>query len=314
MIEVTFTESAGGSLMHAMAFGKGAFHPPAIAVIGTNADGNPYSQAQIAEETHRVEDEYRKKWKKAVPMEGSFKDVLCLALGLSLGDISRDLFGEERAAFLREMACIPDAAYDEAAREQMEHYRHHRDELLRRTADGEPVRLWYSSNPDEMCGFYHALSILPLGTDIRAIRLPEYTERGDSVRSSTSWGEICPENFWEYLQYEEKVRENVHRMLRFRWNQLVSENAPIRAVINGKLSSAGEGMYDFYILRELECRDEVFHEAHLIGDVLGKYQLGISDWYIHKRIRFLEAQGKLEPINQAPESPGYRRYLRKTRK
>lgn len=313
MIEVTFTESAAGGLMCAMSLGKGVYQAPAFAVIGQNEDGSPFSDAQIREETARMGDEHQKVWEFATPMEGSPRNVHCLGLGLSLGDISGDPLGEARAAFLRGMIAIPGAEYDEAAREQMERYRSSRDEILRRASEGEPIRLWYSNAPDEMCGFYHALSILPLGSDIRAIRLPEYTESGDTLSSASGWGEILPNKFADYLKYQEKIRENIHRMFRFRWHRLVEENAPVRAVINGKLASAGEELYDFYILRELESRADVFHEARLIGDILGKYQLGISDWFIHRRIGHFEAEGRLEAVEQAPDSePGYRRYLKKT--
>lgn len=266
MIEVTFTESAGGGLMCA----------------------------------------------KALSFANS--TVVCLPLGLSLGDISGDVFGEERRAFLQSMICIDDPSFADVAKEQLETAQKGLAELLRAAGEGEPVRLWYSDNPDEMCGLYHLLSILPPNSDILAIKLPayeEFPEKGN-IRAYTGWGEIEPEDFRRYLPLEEKISENMRRFFSFRWKQLVEENAPVRAVINGKPTSAGEELYDFHILRELDRREEVFHEAYLIGDVLGRYQLGISDWFIHRRIQHFEAEGLLESVGQAPESePGYRRYLRK---
>lgn len=266
MIEVTFTESAGGSLMCA------------------KHDSFPDSK------------------------------VVCLPLGLSLGDLSGDVFGEERRAFLQDMICIPDPGFADVAKEQLKTAQKGLAELLRAAAEGKPVRLWYSDNPDEMCGFYHLLSILPPNSDVRAIKLPpyeEFPEKG-SICTYTGWGGIAPEEFPRYLPLEEKISENLRRFFCFRWKQLVEENAPVRAVINGKPASAGEGLYDFHILRELERREEVFHEAHLIGDILGRYQLGVSDWFIHKRIRHFEDEGLLAPVDKAPETePGYRRYLRK---
>lgn len=266
MIEVTFSESAGGGLMYA-------------------------KHISFADST-----------------------VICLPLGLSLGDISVDACGEERRAFLQSMICIHDPSFANVAKEQLENARKGLVELLRAAVNGEPIRLWHSDNPDEMCGFYHVLSILPPNSDIRAIKLPAYEEFPEhgSVRAYTGWGEIEPEAFSRYLPLEEKISENMRRFFQFRWKQLVEENAPVRAVINGKPTSAGEELYDFHILRELDRRGEVFHEAHLIGDVLGRYQLGVSDWFIHRRIQYFEAEGLLEPVDKAPEpEPGYRRYLRK---
>lgn len=264
MIEVTFTESAGGGLMYAQRL---------------------YFEDSV---------------------------VTCLPLGLSLGDIRTDVCGPERCAFLQDMILINDPEYSHVAEEELDTSRKAMEQILRSAVSGEPVRLWYSDNPDEICGFYHILSLLHIGSDIRAIKLPEYTEEGDTLSCSCGWGNILPGKFADYLKYEEKISENAHRMYRTRWNSLVQENAPVRAVINGKVASAGEELYDFYILRELNAREEVFHEAFLIGDILGKYQPGITDWFIHRRIRHFEALGMLEAIDTAPDSePGYRRYLRK---
>ena len=269
MIEVTFTESAGGGLICA------------------------------AQRTSAFAD----------------SAVYCVPLGLSMGDISTDVCGPERRAFLQSLIHTNNADFAYVAEEQLNGARKSMEQILRAAVKGEPIRLWYSHIPDEMCGFYHILSILPAGSDIRTVRLPEYTEEGNTLSTHNSWGGILPKKFPDFLKYEEKISENAHRMYRSRWKQLVAENAPLRAVINGKLVSAGEELYDFYILRELNTREDVFHEAYLIGDILGKYQLGISDWLIHRRIRHYEALGHLEPVDTALDSgPGYHRHLRKITK
>lgn len=316
MIEVTFTESAGGSLKQAFSFGKGSWYTPAIAVIGSNEDGTPFTDEQIQEETRRVEEEYRNKWENAVQMEGNPKDVFCLSLGLSLGDISGDVFGTERTEFLQRMICIPGEEFSHVAEEQISQCRHDRDAILRRAADGEPVRIWYSNYPDEMCGLFHLLSILPLNSEIYSVKLPVYKDFPEekSVHSHTGWGEVLPEHVHRFLSLEEKISENAHRMYRTHWHRLVLENAPVRAILNGKLVSAGEELYDFSILLELEKREEIFHEAHFIGDILGKYQLGISDWFIHARIEVLISKGILSPLSEAPAGyPVYHRELQKNR-
>lgn len=269
MIEVTFTESAGGGLMCA---------------------------------------------RQCAPV---FTDsvVYCVPLGLSMGDISTDVCGPERRAFLQSLICTNNADFAYVAEEELSGARKSLEQIIRAAVNGEPIRLWYSDIPDEMCGFYHILSILPAGSHIRTVKLPEYTEEGNTISIHSGWGGILPRKFADFLKYDEKLSENAHRMYRSRWKQLVQENAPLRAVVNGSVISAGEELYDFYILRELDAREDVFHEAYLIGDILGKYQLGISDWLIHRRIRHYEAQGLLEPVDQAPDDgPGYRRYLRKRTK
>jgi hypothetical protein len=58
----------------------------------------------------------------------------------------------------------------------------------------------------------------------------------------------------------------------------MAENAPLRANINGKLTSVPENFYDFIITNNLP--DDDFIMARFIGKLLGEYRLGISDsWY-----------------------------------
>ena len=50
----------------------------------------------------------------------------------------------------------------------------------------------------------------------------------------------------------------------------------------------------------------------MIGNVLGKYQLGIGDAWVAMRIDKMIAEGKLEIVERAPaDHPVYRQKLRK---
>lgn len=299
MIEVAFTESAGGSLKLAQTWGKGKCPDGPVAFICEDGDDGGL------EALHRmVVEEHRRKWEAAIPLGGSPRDVYYLPLGLSVGSIAADPFGPERLALLQTVLGM-----DSRAKEQLETARTGLDAILVRTAQGETVRLWYSNNPDEMCGFYHILSVLPENCSIRAVKLPDSEERGGNLRTYTGWGEIEPGAFGHFLPLEREVTELFRRSAAARWKQLRQENAPVRAVLNGKLVSAGEGLYDFYIQRELDACGETFHEGRLIGDIIGKYQLGVSDWFIHQRIDRLVRAGKLEQVE--PDAEGYRRHLRK---
>ena len=80
------------------------------------------------------------------------------------------------------------------------------------------------------------------------------------------------------------------------WSQLREENSPLRAVVNGRLHSVGEDFYDPFIRAQIP--DGIFRVAHLIGDVLGRCQLGIGDWWIAKRIQAMETQGELITVSK----------------
>lgn len=86
-------------------------------------------------------------------------------------------------------------------------------------------------------------------------------------------------------------------------------------MLNGKLVSVPESLYDTFILRELEKQDNEFKEARLVGQVLGKYQLGIGDAWIALRIEQFIKDGLLIPITAPePDAPIYHRTLQKSGK
>ena len=152
--------------------------------------------------------------------------------------------------------------------------------------------------------------------DVTVVELPEWEKRPDGcIVQYTGWGEIEPYRFGEMALLEKKLPVNLLRSLASHWVELQQENATLRAVLNGKLVSAPECLYDTFILRELEKQENEFNEARLVGQVLGKYRLGIGDAWIALRIEQFIKDGLLIPIT-APE-PGtsiYHRILQKTGK
>ena len=99
------------------------------------------------------------------------------------------------------------------------------------------------------------------------------------------------------------------------WKELQQENVSLRAVLNGKLVSVPDSLYDIFILRELEKQEDEFNEAQLVGQVLGKYQLGIGDGWIALRLEQFIRDGLLIPVTAPePDAPVYHRILKKIKK
>ncbi len=87
------------------------------------------------------------------------------------------------------------------------------------------------------------------------------------------------------------------------------ENAPLRAIINGKLTSVPENFYDFIIINNLPDND--FTMASFIGKILGEYRLGISDsWYALRIDKMIEENILIIVENKDPSHP-YGKVLRK---
>jgi len=316
MVEAVFSESACGSLKYAQFFGRGEYGGGLLGIILEPSDGAP-SEEEIAQAKRRAEEEHRRKWERARPMGGRAQDVYGFSLGLSLGDISENIPGPIRrqvlCAYCGFSPSVPGIG------EQLDRWIDGGAETLRavleRSAAGEPVRLWYSDQPDELCGFYWLLARLD-GLEscgpVSAVKLPRWDQRDNSVVTYTAWGDVPPGEWSRFLPLEQPVSPTLRRACANRWRELQEENAPLRTVLNGTLAGVPEDFYDSFIRRTLARMEREFNESRLIGEVIGRCQLGIGDGLIHRRIQAMVDAGELEALTQAAEGdPVYRRMLRK---
>ena len=316
MVEAVFSESACGSLKYAQFFGRGEYGGGLLGIILEPSDGEP-SEEEIARLQRRAEEEHRRKWERARPMGGRAQDVYGFSLGLSLGDISENIPGPIRrqvlCAYCGFSPSVPGIG------EQLDRWIDGGAETLRavleRSAAGEPVRLWYSDQPDELCGFYWLLARLD-GLEqcgaVSAVKLPRWDQRDNSVVTYTAWGDVPPGEWSRFLPLEQPISPILRRACANRWRELQEENAPLRAVLNGVLAGVPEDFYDSFIRRTLVRMEREFNESRLIGEVIGRCQLGIGDGLIHRRIQAMVDAGELEALTQAAEGdPVYRRMLRK---
>ena len=306
MIEILFTESAAGSMQVA----KSLNHTVGCSTFAIlrNADGSFPSPEELERKQAQVEEEYRNKCENAAPMEGTSRDVVCFPLNLSVGDISEP-FSEERADFLQSLVLIAGEDFAHIGRELMNTAR---QSLQRILSPAEPVRIWYSHHPDELCGLFHILTCLPENADIRVVELPEYEVRDNEILHYSGWGDIEPTDLGRFQALERPLTDPERRYFINLWRELRTENGPLRAVVNGKLCSVGADFYDWLILRELEKQPEQFHEARLIGQILSGYPLGLGDFQIALRMEVFISRGMLTPVTSPGDGcPVYHRYLKK---
>jgi hypothetical protein len=144
------------------------------------------------------------------------------------------------------------------------------------------------------------------------VKLPEWEVEDTTIIRHSGWGEVEPGKWHKYIDKQKAVPEALLHTIASRWAELQKENAPLRAVINGRLQSVPENFYDDFILREIVLEKNEFREANLIGRILGKHQLGIGDGWLALRIEEMIYAGTLEIVSTAPEDgPSYRRILKK---
>lgn len=214
-------------------------------------------------------------------VEGTAEEVVCLGFMMDIGNIKEPADSSYRKELLRSM-------YDGEEREQGK-------ELLRlkRFLDsGESLRIWYSDAPYSRCGFYHLCWVLKdYEHEVSAVKLPEYVVREGSIAAYRNWGDIAAEEFAGFLTCEKRLSGEEIRRYALLWMQLVEDNSPLRAVINGRVAGVPEDFYDFQIWNRLTCKP--VREGRLICDIIGYFPMSIGDWWYAKRIDHYISQGKI---------------------
>lgn len=317
MLEVVFSDSAAGTM--AAAIGHKGYLGGAAGVIISDNDGTA-AREEIEKFRRRAEERERSGWENAVPLEGNRKNIINLPLALSVGSISEAGIGLERESALSLLLSIlPDGA-SEAAAELLDTSRKSYAALLEKARNGEPIRVWAGREPDDVCGLYWLMEQLrPIGlekADVTLVELPVWETRPDGcIVRYNGWGEVEPYHLGRMASMGKKLPTNYLLGLADRWRELQQENSPLRAVINGKLVSVSETLYDTFILREMDTLDDEFNEGMLVGQVLGKNQLGIGDGWIALRVEQFIRDGLLVPVTApAPDAPVYHRILKKIKR
>lgn len=315
MIEIVFNESAAGSLKVAQSYGKGSYHGGAVSVFIMKKDGSELTEAEKEAAIEEAKEQERLAWEQASPLGGISSDVFCFAYALSMGDISEDVPGEKRREMLKLLTeDYPDA--ERLAERILAIGNHNLASVIKRSEAQEPMRIWYSDMPDELCGMYWFMTQIGKVCNhgpIYLVKLPDWEvgHHGEAVQKS-GWGELAPEEWHRYVPSQREATDSFVKACSEIWYRLQKENSPLRVALSGRLVSMPENLYDNFILRELEQEEDEFSEAKLIGKLLGKYQLGISDEWYALRIDEMIRQGSLEAVNEAPKNgPRYRRTLRK---
>lgn len=98
------------------------------------------------------------------------------------------------------------------------------------------------------------------------------------------WGECEPAEFADALPAARRIPSAELAINAFEWRRLVNENSRLRAVIAGHVVSVPVDFYDFLIRKYLGKTP--MKEALLIGKILGGHQLGVGDWWYARRIEY----------------------------
>lgn len=322
MVEVVFEDSAAGSLRQAFV----SRHKVAEAgiVLYCREEGedplSPEEEARLraAERCRQQEEAQRQGWAESLPLPGQPGDILAFPLAHSVGEITEEGIGPQREAALRKVMGIYPSLAEEVTQTLLALGRASLEGLLTRAGAGEAVRVWTGPGPDDACGLaWLAHTLRPLGLEkvsVTQVVLPDFWEEPDgTVVRWTGWGEMEPWMWGRLAETGRRLPAGYLRGLAGAWQDLQKENAPLRAVVNGRLVSLPEDWYDPFLRREIAARPAEFSAAQVVGTVLGKYQLGIGDGELTCRLEAMVQGGELQQVTYpGPKDPSYHCRLRKT--
>ncbi len=293
MLEVVFSDSTKGSMKIAKNYDEKSMLGGAIGYIGKKL-----SKAEL------------KKHFEGQAVGGDSQDVVYIGFALDIGDISGEFDGIERQNVFEKV--WGRFNFDDNEQEQFFHnQRKDMEKLLSAAINGTPIRIWKSNTPYSTCGFYFICNVLRnIDCKINVVSLPEYRQGPENeIVIYRDWGQIQSGKLYQFLTLEKQLSQSEKRMFSNRWCDLVRENAPLRAIVNGKLISVPEDYYDYIITKNIPEDD--FPMARLIGEIMGNYDLGVSDSWYALRIDKMIEEKKLIIVENKDISHPYGKILKK---
>jgi hypothetical protein len=300
MLEVVFSDSEKGSIRVAKTYDAEKMKGGAVGYIGEKP-----RKAQVKKLLAQMEQDL-----EGHALGGSSDEVVNIGFFLDVGDISGEIDGIGRRNVFRRLWSRFD--FKEQEEEQLfVEQRKELDKLMSFAEEGKPIRIWASNAPYSICGLLYVCFLLrDSKCNASVVSLPEYRQTSEhEMIQYTHWGEVPAGKFYSFLPGEKELSHLEKQARGHDWEKLMQENSPLRVHLNGKLVSANEDFYDFFISKNLPEKD--FMMARFIGNLLGEYRLGISDsWYAYRLEHMIEEKRLMMVEDKDPTQP-YGKILRK---
>ena len=245
-------------------------------------------------------------------MSGVLNKILCFPNDLSIGNILDDCISQQRINYIKDtFRLFPTQCTDYL--DSINKMKESMNFLVEQCNLGESVRIWYSNQPKEYCGMCWILSELKQRMkkmpSVYTIQLPDFIESEENLISYRSWSEVNPNEIQKFITLEKVALPSFINSMIFTWEEMKNQNSELRVLINGTLQAVSSDFYDLFIKKELDKMDGEFNESSLIGNVLGKYQLGIEDVWIALRIEKMIEEGNIKVVKQSEDNL-YKRILK----
>ena len=301
MLELVFDQSLAGAMRQA----KG--HPRGVTVsqgvkFYVRTDDTKETSPESWSEPCTIETAWN-----GVVLEGTAAHVAPLSLGLHIGDLS-GMDGPDisvRRELLRRLEDPWEAFSTPIWEKDWEEDLETLARLERAKEVGESIRIWATPwCPYEVCGLHYVCQLLRNAkVTVDWVCPPQKVVRKDGALEFVhGLGQFPPQTLGDLAAGAVTLHPNLRRMYADRWLELVEENAPLRAVVNGTLMGVTEDFYDFAVRKNLP-EDDPKKMGPVIAETLHQVP-GIGDTWLYLRIMEMVRTGEVQIVEPAtPEHP-----------
>lgn len=227
-----------------------------------------------------------------------YKKILFLDFKLDIGDLSFDVNSEYRLRRISEdfywdyirSGIAEEVDLLEDGMRSLECF----EEMLDYAKNGESFRLWYSNEGKEMCGFLHACSILQkYSSEVYAVKIPDIAIHTGKIKELSNWSHVDVYDFGYLIDNQRLISKEELDFYSDKWDKLVKENAPLRAVISNSIQSVPEDFYDGIILNAFKENKMIESE---LSYIIRRLEIGIGDSFVSRRMWEMEKRGLIRLI------------------
>ena len=148
------------------------------------------------------------------------------------------------------------------------------------------VRVWLAPDrPGDLCGLcwlMEAIDGLPVA--VQVVPLPRWVEQGKVLVHYTGWFEVEPERWKHFLPMARMGRSDKNAALYFRLEKTSSREYGPAGTHKWDPAQFPAGFLRSLDSHGTEQTERIFPMAKLVGDILTRHDLGITDRFIAWRI------------------------------
>lgn len=162
--------------------------------------------------------------------------------------------------------------------------------ILKHIKHGGTLRIWVSSTPYELCGYYLLSSLLlPYDFPAYLMRMPQGAGYRD-VDADCFWCELLADKIPDFLHLSHEISREERQIAANEWKRLHTEGSGLRIRLADKIVSVCEDYFDEAILHHISPYTEISMGKAIVTFIgASKHYLHIT--FIESRIRTLADDG-----------------------